>query len=244
MSGQQYQLWFGNQSSVGGQALVYQDVVNVAFSGSNLLQLAWLVVGANPGVWVRFGWNLSYGFQWQSQSGPARSYQVVAADPQSANRVVLSHDQNGFVFSTPTASSPSGSLLVAEDPTVPAAAATTTGIAMSGAGTFATPVAPNTTLSFTPTNAAQLVYRITFGSSTFAVGDVVTPSALNPGATVTFPVGVTAMTAVIDSQNTWTVTSGAPQLRLARVLDYRAGVGIVTPTTTTAAPEPTARSSR
>lgn len=236
MSGQQYELWFGNQSSGGGQALVYQDAGNVAFSGSNLLQLAWLVVGANPGVWVRFGWSLSYGFQWQSQSGPAHSYQVIPADPQNANRVVLSHDQNGFRFSAPTASSPAGSLLVAEDASVPTAAAATTGIAMGGAGTFATAVAPNTTLAFVPTSPAQLIYRITFGSTTFAVGDVLTPAVLNPAAAVTFPAGVTTMTAVIDTQNTWTVTAGAPQLRLAAVVDYRAGVGIVAATPTVAPP--------
>ena len=82
----QFELWFNNQSGVGGEACVYQPTTNVTFSGTGLQQLAWLMAGANPSVWVRFVWTVQYGFIWIDY-GPVESFQKVAADLVTANKV-------------------------------------------------------------------------------------------------------------------------------------------------------------
>ena len=128
----------------------------------------------------------------------------------TANRITLSHNANGFYFGTPKASSPSGSLIVAEDATVPTGSSAVVGITMGGAPSFGTPAAPNQTPVFTP--ASDLSYLITFGTYTFQVGDVITPATLNPSGPVSFPIGTSAMTAVLDATNTWKVTPGRPFL--------------------------------
>lgn len=224
---QRYELWFDNQSLAGGQAVVYQSLGNVTFSGSTLDQLAWMVTGANPSVLVRFSWSVDYAFVWVSESPSSASQQILPADLQTANRVVLSHNQNGFLFSPPQAATPAGSLLITEDTTVPTVSDAVAGIGMSSAGTFATPARPNTNLSFTPASLSSLTYQITFGSYDLEVGAILTVSGLNPPGTVVFPQGVTAMTATLSAANTWSVVAGAPTRRLSHFIDYRAGIGVV-----------------
>lgn len=236
--GPSFELWFENQSLAGGQALVYQPASNVTLTSPAPQQLAWMVVGANPSVSVRFTWSLDYGFLWIDETPARTSQQIVAADPQSANRVALSHNQNGFFFGTPTASSPTGSLMIAEDATIPAASEAVAGISMSGAGTFAVPVRPNTNLTFTPAATSSLSYRISFGSYNLEVGDLLVPATLNPAGTVVFPQGVTAMTAILSPTNTWTIASGAPRRRASSLIEYQAGVGVVA---SAPAPEKTVR---
>ena len=205
---EQFELWFNNQSGAGGKACVYQSLSNVTFSGTGLQQLAWLMAGANPSVWVRFVWTVQYGFIWIDY-GPVDSFQKVAADPVTANKVTLSHNDHGFYFGTPQASTPSGSLIVVEDATVPALNSAVVGITMGGAPGFGTPAAPNRTAVFTPASTSALSYCITFGSYTFQVGDVITPLTLNPAGLVTFT-GTSVMTAVLDATNSWKVTPGGP----------------------------------
>lgn len=228
--GQQFQLWFGNQSTSGGQAVVYQDPANVIFGGSGLDQLAWMVAGANPNVWVRFSWSIAYGFLWSAASPAVDSQQIVAADLATANGITLSHNTNGFYFGSPKATSPAGSLLIAEDQSVPSTGQTIVGITMSGAGTLATAARPNTNLTFTPAGVAGLGYLLSFGSYNLEVGAVLTPSSLNPPATVVFPQGTTVMTAILGANNGWAVVPGPPAARrVESFVDYRAGVGIVPP---------------
>lgn len=225
----QFELWFGNQSGTGGQALVYQDLANVAFTGQGLQQLAWMVAGANPSVWIRFLWSVDYGFVWSDESQTA-SFQNQPADLQTANQVTLSHNQFGFLFSAPRAGSPAGTLLVAEDGSIPVANQALAGISMSQAGIFAVAAGPNRNLAFTPAASAALSYQITFGQYDFSVGDQIVAATLNPAGDVTFPTGVTVMTAVLDTANRWSVTSGAPSLSRAAgysVLTYQAGIGLV-----------------
>ena len=209
----QFELWFNNQSGAGGRACVYQPTGNVTFSGTGLQQLAWLMAGANPSVWVRFVWTVRYGFIW-IDSGPVGSFQKIPADPVTANKVTLSHNAQGFYFGTPQASTPSGSLIVVEDATVPTVNSAIAGITMGGAPSFSTPAAPNRTAVFTPTSTTALSYCITFGNYTFQVGDVITPSMLSPAATIEFS-GTSVMTATLDATNSWKVTPGGPPLKAA-----------------------------
>lgn len=221
----QFELWFENHSSSGGQAVVYQALANVKFNGSGLEQLAWLVTGANPDVWVRFVWQVDYGFVW-TDTGEAESGQHVAADPETSNQISLSYNQFGFQFGPAHAGSPAGTLLIAEDASIPTLNQAVAGIGMDGAGTFAVAARPNQQLAFTPADPADLGYLITFGTYALDVGDVLEPATLNPPGTIAFPAGVTAMTAVLDSSNSWTVTPGAPQDPML-FRTYQAGIGFV-----------------
>lgn len=228
---QQLELWFGNQSSAGGKVCVYQPTGNATFNGTELDQLAWMVTGANPDVWVRFLWTVDYDFVWIDQ-GPTRSLQVERADLQGANQTTLSSNQYGFSFSNAVAGTPAGTVLIGEDGSVPVQNNVVAGIGMSGAGTLATPAKPNQNLAFTPVAEASLSYRITFGQYSFDVGDVITPTTLNPSATVSFASGVTVVTATLDASNTWHVSDGVPPDWSSIKNDvtyktYRAGVGLV-----------------
>lgn len=227
----QYELWFGNQSGAGGNACVYQPTQNVTLNQGTPDQLAWMVTGANPGVWVRFLWTVSYDFVWIDQAA-TRSLQIEPADLQTANQITLSYNQYGFLFSAPTAGTPAGTLLIGEGSTIPATTRVVTGIGMSKAGTLALPAKSNQNLAFEPVAEASLSYLITFGQYTFGVGDVITPTTLNPPGTVQFDPGVTAMTAIVDTGGGWTVTDGAPPQPMvqdmAMVKTYRAGVGLLT----------------
>lgn len=222
---QQFELWFRNQSLSAGQAVVYQSTGNVSVSSAPLLQLAWMVAAANPSVYVNFSWTLGYNFVWSNVDDEIASEQVIAADPDSTNQVTLSFNQNGFTFGTPTASTQPGSLLIAEDASVPVESQAITGIGMSGAGTFALTASPNTNLMFTPTASTALTYLITFGTYGVETGDVI-PGTLNPPGTVAFPQGVTTMTATLSANNSWTITSGPPP-SARDFIEYRAGVGVV-----------------
>jgi hypothetical protein len=231
VQGQEFQLWFGNQSTLGGQVVVYQDVSNATFVGSGLNQLAWMVAGANPAVWLRFSWTIAYGFLWSAATPAVDSQQIVSADLATANGITLSHNANGFYFSSPRAASPSGALLIAEDQTVPSTNSAIVGIAMSRAGTLAAAARPNTNLSLTPVAAGSLGYQITFGNYNLEVGAVLTPSSLNPPAAIGFPQGTTVMTAVLGPSNGWTVAPGPPTSRHSdSFIDYRAGIGVVSAT--------------
>ncbi len=214
-------LWFGNQSSQGGQACIYHNTANVTFSGGTPQQLAWMVAGANPSVWVKFTWSVDYGFLWIDRASN-ESFGRAPADLEDANQIPLSSNQYGFLFGTPQAGDPTGALLIQEDGTIPVGSQAVAGISMAGAGTFAAAAAPRQNLAFTPVDTASLGYAITFGPYDLSVGDSITPATLNPSGAITFPAGVTVMTARLNAANAWTVTQGEPSSLPKNYIHYRA----------------------
>ncbi|HEU5475596.1 MAG TPA: hypothetical protein VFV67_33560 [Actinophytocola sp.] len=178
----------------------------------NAVSLAWLVAPAWPGTTVTFEWTLDYSFQW-SQTGTLkpgvvfRAQQIRPADPESlnSNQIQFDYLQNAFTFLPGNAiGTPQlGSLYIRELSGIPANTAMV-GIGMSNAGTFAVPAQPNTNLVFTP----HPEYWITAG--TFTHGEVLDIEQITNEVGVPFD-ATFAMSAVLDSQNNWTVSSSAAE---------------------------------
>jgi hypothetical protein len=221
-----YELWFSNQSTRAGTVCIFQNQVNVA---ANVPpdQLAWIVYGANPSAWVQFKWTLDLSFIWIDQ-GPPRSQQVEPADPAAINSITLTYNQFGYLFSNPSAGTP-GTLSIQESAGVPSVNTAMTGIGMSNAGTFGVAASPNQKLVFTPAPVSQYLYSITSGQYTFQTGDALNINVLNNPGTISFPNGVLAMTAILDSSNQWTINPGKPpkSRTLGEVVVYAAGAGVV-----------------
>ena len=227
-SSQQYTLWFVNQSQGSGKVCVYQDLDNITFNHSDPQILAWLLTGANPSTLVQFTWTIDYDFAWFNYAQP-RSEQFQAADVNTMDSIVFSHNQFGFEFQPSQAGSVAGQLSITTDNTIPSVNQAVVGIGMDGAGTFAYSAQPNLNFTFQPTTT--LSYWISFGSYTFSVNDPLVISTLNPSAKLTFPYGNFIMTATLDQSNSWRILPGPPPKDIISsglpIISYVAGKGIV-----------------
>lgn len=222
-----YNLWFQNRSTAPGVACIYQHLTNIV-ADVRLHQLAWMVTGANPSVWVHFQWSLDYSFIFIDQ-GPPRSQQAEPADLVTANSAVFSHNQFGYVLSTQSVPAIQPGFLINEDASVPPVNSAIVGIGMHGAGTFAAKAGPNEKLSFKPAPTLDYSYSITFGPYTFEAGDVLDVAILNRPGAVHFPADLFSMTAILGSSNLWTISHGAPAIDPTRdrVVPYEAGKGLL-----------------
>lgn len=226
-----FTIWFVNNSQVGGNVCIYQNAsANLNCAPDNILTLAWMVYGANPGGQVKFTWTIDYEFAWFNQTVPSSQG---FATPALGKQVVLSANQYGYEFLQPE-SSQSEECTVATDSSIPAINNLVAGIAMNRAGTFAVNAQPNIKSTFIPVQSASLTYLISFGYAG-ALNDVLTLSAMNPPGTIIFPSGVYVMTAVYNIDGTWTISTGAPKMATQRasrsrpvaVPVYRAGCGLL-----------------
>lgn len=224
---QQYSLWFVNQSGSAGKACVYHDSSNIKPSQSNPVVLAWMLTGVNPSVWANFIWTTGYNFAWFDYDSP-QTQQIITANIDTDNSAPLSYNQYGYSFGK-TKSDSTCQLSVQSDGSIPVDNNTVAGIGMHGAGTFAFPSQPNVKFSFAPTPDAKLVYCISFGAYVFEVNDKLDTDILNPPGKITFPSGVSTMTAVLDSSNKWTTHSGKPRDATGKetFIRYEAGKGIL-----------------
>lgn len=227
---QQYNLWFVNQSVSAGKVCVYQDESNVTFNQADFKILAWILTGANPSVQVNFKWAADYNFTWFDYNSP-RTQQIIAASIDTGNSVTFSRNQYGYYFQTPTTSDSSGQLLVQSDKSIPSVNTAVAGIGLHNAGTFAFPAGPNINWVFKPVPDADLKYWISFGSYLFEENDPIDVSSLNSPAKISFPYGVYNMTAVLGSDNKWTIYTGLPAaadgLQISQRVVYEAGKGRV-----------------
>ena len=220
---QNYELWFVNNSQNGGQACVYLDSSGVQGNNGEPDILAWMVQGANPNVAVRFLWTLSDCFLWV-QDDP-RAQQIQAADLTTENTITLSFNDFGFLFQSPTTET-GDTLQILMDGSIPVGADAVAGIGLHNAGVYAYSVAPNQTLTFTPSSPPP--YRLSFGNYNYTVNDVINPSSLNSPCDISFPANQYVMTATLGQDNAWTVTSGPPVSILAMErIYYEAGKGVV-----------------
>ena len=128
--------------------------------------------------------------------------QTFPADLSTTNQITFSQVRDVFNFSEQKAGPRSGSLFVQQDATVPANVASV-GIGMSGAGTFVVASQPNMENIFTP----HPKYWITFGN--YIVGQVLDITSITQSAALEFPPSVYSLTATLNPDNRWTVTSTA-----------------------------------
>lgn len=124
--------------------------------------------------------------------------QTWPADLSTQNNVTLTYQDNAYNFKNKTQGSKPGTLYIEQDGTIPLKQAAV-GIGMSGFGTFAVQAQPNLNLTFTP----HPKYWITFGN--FTQDEVLDIAEITNPAEVAFPPGVTSMTAILKSDNTWSV---------------------------------------
>ena len=161
--GNLYTLTFVNNSSNDWTAAVYQTDPALQQT-TNAMSLAWFTKAAAKTTSVDFTWTIDYSFVW-SETGTLipgvlfKASQNWAADLNSSNKVTFTQQPSGaFTFANQTMGQPTGSLLIAQDGTIPSNTASV-GIGMSNAGTFAVPAQPNINLTFSP----HPQYWITFG---------------------------------------------------------------------------------
>jgi rhizosphere induced protein len=227
--GQQYSLWFINQSTAAGMACVYQDLANIN-SPTNVDTLAWMLAGVNSSVMVKFIWRTNYNFSWFDYANP-RTQQIIDADLNDKNSVVLTQNFYGFYFSEPIKTDSRNTLTVNQDGTLASVTSAVTGIGMGGAGTFARSVAPNVKSVFSTVGDSSLVYRISFGYYDYDVNDRLDLSELNLSQRISFPAGVYEMTAVLNAQNVWKVYPGRPDSMSAVAATthflYQPGIGLL-----------------
>jgi len=201
MAGQTYTLIFQNNSSNAGDVCVYQTDPNIGVP--DVMSLAWFSEYNYPTTQVQFQWEIDYSFVW-GQTGNLvpgvvfSASQTWAADLQSKNQVTLTYDQ-AYTFANQTYGPQSGTLYITEDRSLPLKDASV-GIGMSGAGTFVVQAQPNLNLLFTP----HPIYWITFGD--FEPGEVLDIESITNVAQVAFPPNIFTMSAVLNPDNTWTVT--------------------------------------
>lgn len=201
-AGQQYTLKAINNSSNSGNFCVFQEDPDLGVS--NVMSLAWFSKYAYPSTTVNFTWTVDYNFVW-SETGvliPGVVFdasQSFDADLQNANQITLSY-AGGYNFINQTKGPKPGILYIKEDASIPLKQASV-GIGMSGFGTFVVQAQPNLNLNFTP----HPRYFIVFGN--YEPGEVLDISEMTNTAEIDFPPNVYSMSAILGSDNAWTVKS-------------------------------------
>lgn len=197
---QQYTVNFVNNSNNPGTAYMYQTDPGLVIPAP--ASLAWFAYGSNPGVTNTFMWSIQYSMIWSTTATLVPGVVVIAAQNlpcglTSSNEATFSKNQFGFLLSGQTTGSPSGSIIIAQDNSIPAGTASI-GIGMSGAGTFAIPAQPNITAIFTP----NPTYWISFSLAPVQQGTVLITQSTN-SAMIQFPPNLFTCTATLNSQNQW-----------------------------------------
>ncbi len=200
----QYQLTLFNNSGKPWNLVIYQQYGN----GVNT-PIAWRSKYLYSGTRVTFRWDsMDWNFVWAAMPGilPGTIVevgQVIAANLNSANQVTLSYDgeNRAFHFGTPTSQPPYGRFEIRSDASLPFNAVAG-GIGMAGSPTLMTTMAPNMNYDIMPGNAQ---YWITYGD--IVPGQFFTIDESHAHQQIEFPANVYAMTATLNSDNTWTVHS-------------------------------------
>jgi hypothetical protein len=165
--------------------------------------LAWLVKRAHRSVSVRFSWADTYSFAWRPDT--TSEFRLKPADPSTvpANVARLDETAGGLVLTTGVAlaGAKAGTLYLEQGSGVPASAEV--GFAMDGACLYSEP-ASGAVATFDTAAGYWLV------AGTFAQGTAVDVTDATPALAVTFPSGVTTMTATLGGLNDWHVAQGAP----------------------------------
>jgi hypothetical protein len=205
-----YTLTFINNSINPGAVCLYQKPVDM--KQFDVESLAWLTYSCNPNVEVDLSWSADYNFVW-SKTGilkpgvKFKAAETVAADLNEKNSIVLDQNDFGYLFAQTSCrdatTTPNGSLRIFESANI-SMNDVAVGIAMSGSGVFVKQGQPNLSLSFTP----HPNYWITFGD--FEQGEVLDIEVLTNSQEITFEPGIYTMYAILNIDNTWTITSERP----------------------------------
>jgi rhizosphere induced protein len=200
----QYQLSLKNNSVNPWTFYVYQKAPDTA--SSNIFSLAWF---ASPftvavGTQITFQWTIDYGFVWGAVGNviPGVTFNAsdcVPGDLNEANTIRFSNEANTPSFSNPVKGSPSGSLVISADNTIPNNKFSV-GLSVGGSPAFVMSAGPNLVHKFAPTPT----YFIAAGSE-IKVGTILDVTTVNPTQQVTFPDNVYSLSYALGTDNRWTI---------------------------------------
>lgn len=201
---QQYSLTCVNDSAADWIFYVYQKMPN---QPSDIFSLAWF---ASPykivqGGSITFTWGIDYTFVWANtgtlQPGVTFSAgQQISASPSGNNQTTFSLNNNAPQLSPATSGGQAGSLTINEASNVPNNVFST-GIGMSGQGTFLQQALQNTTQVYTP----EPRYYVAAGTSV-QMGQVLAET-VTMTAEITFQPNVYSLKATLTASQTWDITS-------------------------------------
>jgi rhizosphere induced protein len=201
-SATQYNLVCTNNSSTDWVFYVYQTMPS---QPSDVFSLAWFAspYKVSVGSSITFTWGIDYSFVW-GQTGtvaPGVLFSASGIKPCSltgANMTTFSLDNNAPQLSTPVSGGQAGSLTINEASNVPNGTFST-GIGMSGYGTFVQQAYANTTQVYTPTPKYWIA-----AANQMQMG-VVLAQTVNQAASFDFPPNVYTVRATLGQNNMWTI---------------------------------------
>lgn len=175
-------------------------------SSYDTLDLAWLTQPINGGNQYVFTWDLTWGFSWSAQ-GTTAGYQwagsgTLPANPNSASECAAELSYNGDYQLNPTIGTPNGDTLWINDaPTVPIPSKQPSSVActLGGSPACATEAGPNLYQTFT----LHPTYYIDAGD--YVKGQMVDGTSVSAYQKLAYTGGNTALTAILNQDNTWTV---------------------------------------
>lgn len=202
---QTYSLHCKNNSEATWTFYVYQKMPN---QPSEVFSLAWFAspFKISPGTHIQFQWSIDYSFVWADTGTlqPGVSFNAGSnqpCTPSGSNETTFSLINGAPQLSPSTPSrDQEGSLIIQESDTVPNLMYST-GIGMSGQGTFVQQALQNTKQTYTP----EPIYYIAAGNQV-QMGQVLT-STVTMDAEVKFPPNVYNLTATLGKNNEWTIVS-------------------------------------
>lgn len=199
-----YSLKVVNNSTERRDLCVYQKPVDLGVE--NVIILAWMTAVAHPKTTVTFEWNLDYSFTW-SLSGTlkpgitfkAEQSQEADLNDVNKNQVQFTRKDGAYTFQPGKAAGTpqTGRLYIQQSPTVQANDALV-GIGMSNSSMFAVKSQPNMSLVFSPHPEYWIAAASYDHQSVIDIDQVTNQVKVPYDAT-------TAMTATLDSANTWQV---------------------------------------
>lgn len=202
-SGTKYNLICENQSTTDWVFYVYQTMPS---QPSDIFSLAWF---ASPykisvGSKITFSWNIDYSFVWGNTGNvsPGVTFDAGGVKPCSltgANMTTFSLDNNAPQLSTPVSGGQAGSLTINEASNVPNNVFST-GIGMSGYGTFVQQAFANTQQAYTP------VPKYWIAAANQMQMGVVLAQTVNQAASFDFPNNVYTVNATLKQDNTWIIS--------------------------------------
>jgi rhizosphere induced protein len=172
--------------------------------------LAWQVTQLNPGNRHVFSWAMTWAFAYTA-TAVTPGYQwspegTLAADPIGTATCAASLGWDGDCTMAPATGQPDGTTLWVTDAAtvpLPTVQPTSVGLALGGAPACATDAGPNLHQTFTLAPAWYI------DDDRYVAGQVVDAATLAQCQPLTFPAGVTALTATLEQDNTWTVVPTA-----------------------------------
>jgi len=198
-----YSLVCQNNSTVPWVFYVYQTM---PVQPSDVFSLAWFAspYKISPGSKITFTWGIDYSFVWGNSGTvtPGVNYNAGGSKPCSltgANMTTFSLDDNAPQLSTPVTGGQAGSLTVNQSANVPNGVFST-GIGMSGQGSFVQQALANSPQVYTPTP------KYWIAAATQMQMGVVLAQTITQNAQITFPSSVYTMYATLSDQQIWTVS--------------------------------------